>query len=130
MHMNDTTGRKPDPTTSRKDPIFQRGPDWSLGKPYGRVPRHWQRNVKTLLELQVLNVLASYADASGVCHPKIKTIVHETRSSERSIRRTLSALEKRGFLQRTARGGHLASTYLLLDFEEPKLARPAIAYPP
>ena len=128
MPLNDTTDATPAPMMSveraaeqrksRKDPIFQRGPDWSLGKPYGRTPRHWLPKVKSLLELLVLCDLASYADASGLCYPKIKTIAQDIQSSERSVRRTISALEKRGFLRRTIRGGHLASAYKLLDFDE------------
>jgi hypothetical protein len=114
MPMNDTTGRKPGPTTyqSYADTTSRR-PVHCIGEPFGCVPRSWQRNVRTHLELKVLLVLASYADVNGFCHPKKKTIANDALVSERSVQRALVSLEKGGFLTKTTRSAHLGSEYRL-----------------
>jgi hypothetical protein len=51
----------------------------------------------------VLLLLADYADDDGCCWPGIETVAEKAEINEKSVRRHLQKLEKRGMLERTRR---------------------------
>ncbi len=75
------------------------------GVPFGRVPRVWLLQVSTLIELQVLCLLSSYAEGeSWTCFPKKETMAQDLQISERSVQRTVVLLEKKGLIRRMRQG--------------------------
>lgn len=101
----DDTARPAAPATSKQAKAKNR-PAHCIGEPFGCVPRSWQRRVKTLLQLRVLVVLASYADArTGKAFPTVETLVEDCRASTRSIQMALRFLEKAKLIRPVRRGG-------------------------
>lgn len=55
--------------------------------------------------LLVLLALADHADARGECWPSVESLVHKSRSSRRTVQRTIADAEDRGELIRVVNAG-------------------------
>jgi len=80
----------------------------------------WEQDVDGTALLLLL-AIADRADDDGVIWQSQKTLAAKTRTSERTVRRTLAALEERGLLERLRRNrknGSRTSDYIVLNLPE------------
>src|SRR5208283_3363646 len=79
------------------------------------------------VDLLVYIALAKHADGEGVCWPSMATIGKLARCARETVARSITHLEARGYLKRTARfrpdGGVTSNAYKLMPIE-------AKRYPP
>ncbi len=73
--------------------------------------------------LMVLLTLSTYADDNGWCFPKVKTLAGRMECSDRTIQRSLTDLEKRGYLERHEQeleDGRQTSNLYRIVYDRPK----------
>ena len=81
----------------------------------------WDNGPQARSEMIVLMVLADCADAeTGSCFPSIAHIARNARMSERTVQRTLSALQSEGWIiiqPNTRKNGSTSSNVYVIQFE-------------